>query len=139
MWRRGDERAPHRPLLVLYALGRLQAGAGRLIPFDELERPLEGLLEELGPPRARATHASEGYEALIPGLNRGIVCMVTRSPSAGGQAVESDSVTFCALCRDDHPRIKRYLTRLISFDEAEDVAQEVFPKTSKLPDRFKGE
>lgn len=51
VWRRGDERAPHKPLLVLYALGRLQAGADRLIPFDELEHPLESLLEEFGPPR----------------------------------------------------------------------------------------
>jgi hypothetical protein len=39
VWRRGDGRAPHKPLLVLYALGQLQAGAGQLIPFDQLERP----------------------------------------------------------------------------------------------------
>src|SRR5215471_9580649 len=51
VWRRGDERAPHKPLLVLYALGQLQAGAARFIPFDQLERPLERLLEEFGPPR----------------------------------------------------------------------------------------
>lgn len=51
MWRRKDERAPHKPLLVLYALGQLQAGAGRLIPFSQLETPLERLLEEFGPPR----------------------------------------------------------------------------------------
>jgi len=55
VWRRGDERAPHKPLLVLYALGQLQAGTGRLIPFDQLERPLERLLEEFGPPR-KSTH-----------------------------------------------------------------------------------
>ena len=55
VWRRGDERAPHKPLLVLYALGQLQAGAERLIPFDQLERPLERLLEEFGPPR-ESTH-----------------------------------------------------------------------------------
>ena len=36
---------------MLYALGQPQAGAGRLIPFDHLERPLERLLEEFGPPR----------------------------------------------------------------------------------------
>jgi putative restriction endonuclease len=47
----GDERAPHKPLLVLYALGQLQAGADRMIPFDQLERPLERLLEDFGPPR----------------------------------------------------------------------------------------
>jgi putative restriction endonuclease len=51
VWRRGDERAPHKPLLVLYALGKLQAGADRLIPFDELEKPLARLLEDFGPPR----------------------------------------------------------------------------------------
>ena len=51
VWRRGDERAPHKPLLVLYALGQLQAGADRLIPFDRLEDPLSQLLEDFGPPR----------------------------------------------------------------------------------------
>ena len=51
VWRRGDERAPHKPLLALYALARVQSGAERLIPFDQLEGPLERLLEEFGPPR----------------------------------------------------------------------------------------
>lgn len=51
VWRRGDERAPHKPLLTLYALAQLQSGAGRLIPFDQLEKPLENLLVEFGPPR----------------------------------------------------------------------------------------
>ncbi len=51
VWRRGDQRAPHKPLLVLYALGQLQSGAERLIPFDQLEGPLTKLLEQFGPPR----------------------------------------------------------------------------------------
>jgi putative restriction endonuclease len=51
VWRRGEERAPHKPLLVLLALGRLQSGAPRLLPFDEIENPLSRLLEEFGPPR----------------------------------------------------------------------------------------
>jgi putative restriction endonuclease len=51
VWRRGDERAPHKPLLVLYALAQIQSGAERLIPFDQLEGPLERLLQEFGPPR----------------------------------------------------------------------------------------
>lgn len=55
VWHRQDERAPHKPLLVLLALGRLQAGAERLFPFDELEQPLSDLLEEFGPPR-RSLH-----------------------------------------------------------------------------------
>jgi putative restriction endonuclease len=51
VWRRGEERAPHKPLLVLFALGRLQSGSPRLLPFDEIENPLTRLLEEFGPPR----------------------------------------------------------------------------------------
>ena len=54
VWRRGDERAPHKPLLVLYALGQVQAGADRLIPFDRIEGPLAHLLEDFGPPRRSA-------------------------------------------------------------------------------------
>jgi len=51
VWHRRAERAPHKPLLVLLALGRLQTGAERLLPFDEVEQPLSDLLEEFGPPR----------------------------------------------------------------------------------------
>jgi len=31
MWQRGDQRAPHKPLLLLYALGRLSQGESRLM------------------------------------------------------------------------------------------------------------
>lgn len=51
VWKRADERAPHKPLLVLFALGRLQSGADRLIPYDEVDAPLARLLTEFGPPR----------------------------------------------------------------------------------------
>lgn len=47
------ERALHKPLLLLLALGRLQGGAQRLTPFDELEAPLRDLMGRFGttPPR----------------------------------------------------------------------------------------
>ncbi len=53
--------------------------------------------------------------------------------------MESDSITFDAVYRDYYPRIKRYLARLISFDEAEDISQEVFLTISKSLDSFRGE
>lgn len=46
----GAKRAPHKPLLVLLALGRVQAGEERLQRFADLEKPLARLLREFGPP-----------------------------------------------------------------------------------------
>jgi putative restriction endonuclease len=51
IWTRGDERAPHKPLLVLLALSRVADGKPRLASFAEIEGPLKDLLELYGPPR----------------------------------------------------------------------------------------
>jgi putative restriction endonuclease len=56
-WRRGGERAPHKPLLLLYALGRLQRTGSSRMAFAEAEGDLRRLLEEFGPPRS----TSPGY------------------------------------------------------------------------------
>jgi hypothetical protein len=36
VWSRGSERAPHKPLLVLYALGQLSRGGPNLVAFRDL-------------------------------------------------------------------------------------------------------
>jgi putative restriction endonuclease len=51
VWRRKDQRAPHKPLLILYALGRWARGNTSAIPFREVDRDLTALLKEFGPPR----------------------------------------------------------------------------------------
>ena len=57
LWRSGGERAPHKPLLVLYAIGRLLRDGIRLIPYSEIDEDLERLLREFGPRRANyGTH-----------------------------------------------------------------------------------
>lgn len=54
VWKRGDQRAPHKPLLLLFALGRIARGAARLSGFgSDIEAPLEDLLRRFGPPRVR--------------------------------------------------------------------------------------
>jgi putative restriction endonuclease len=52
VWKRGSQRAPHKPLLVLYALGELERGT-RWISFRDVDDKLRALLEEFGPPRTR--------------------------------------------------------------------------------------
>ena len=51
VWRQGGQRAPHKPLLLLYALARFQQGQTRL-PFTAIEEPVRQLLDTFGPPRA---------------------------------------------------------------------------------------
>lgn len=51
VWQRGGERAPHKPLLLLWALGRCAAGADRLVSYEEVDAGVKPLLQEFGPPR----------------------------------------------------------------------------------------
>lgn len=51
MGRSGDVRAPHKPLLLLFALGRLARGKPRLVSFREAERHLKSLLGSFGQPK----------------------------------------------------------------------------------------
>ena len=56
VWTRGDQRAPHKPLLLLYALARF-AGGQRDLPYSTVEPALRDLLQAFGPPRQ--THHPE--------------------------------------------------------------------------------
>ncbi|MGE0820800.1 MAG: hypothetical protein AB7G75_16245 [Candidatus Binatia bacterium] len=48
VWKRGAERAPHKPLLLLYALGRCSREEEREVSFREADEKLSGLFIELG-------------------------------------------------------------------------------------------
>ena len=51
IWKKGEQRAPHKPLLLLYALGQLQSKKSRLLPYEEVRKILKSLLIEFGPAR----------------------------------------------------------------------------------------
>lgn len=59
IWKQGDQRAPHKPLLVLYALGRWQAGL-KDVTFRQAEPDLTALLREFGPPR-KSDHPEQPF------------------------------------------------------------------------------
>ncbi|MET9534723.1 MULTISPECIES: phosphorothioated DNA-binding restriction endonuclease [unclassified Streptomyces] len=49
LWTRSGNRAPHKPLLFLYALGRFQQDAGGELRYSAVEDDLKELLTEYGP------------------------------------------------------------------------------------------
>lgn len=51
IWKRGTQRAPHKPLLLLYALAKCVRGEPRQIPYSDVDRDLRALLLEFGPER----------------------------------------------------------------------------------------
>lgn len=59
VWKRSGECAPHKPLLVLYALGRWQRGLTE-VRFREAEEALRRLLREFGPER-KSDHPEEPF------------------------------------------------------------------------------
>ncbi|WP_329013260.1 phosphorothioated DNA-binding restriction endonuclease [Streptomyces sp. NBC_00690] len=66
-WARGGERAPHKPLLLLYALARFQRGAAESLRYSEVESDLRRLLAEFGPAR-RTTPAYPFHHLQSDGL-----------------------------------------------------------------------
>lgn len=57
IWRSDGARAPHKPLLVILAIGELLRGKGRLLPYSEIDTKLGELLAEYGPKRRpQGTH-----------------------------------------------------------------------------------
>ncbi|MCB9765557.1 MAG: HNH endonuclease [Alphaproteobacteria bacterium] len=58
-WSREGVRAPHKPLVLLTALGRISRGEPRLARYGEVEPLLKELLDDFGPARAsQAPHRS---------------------------------------------------------------------------------
>ncbi len=56
-WKRGHQRAPHKPLLVLLALARWQQGRRSALAFEEIASDLTALLSEFG--HQRKSHHPE--------------------------------------------------------------------------------
>ena len=49
VWKNAGERAPHKPLLVLYSIGKLLRDGSRLLSYSEIDNNLGNLLGEFGP------------------------------------------------------------------------------------------
>jgi putative restriction endonuclease len=67
-WTRNGERAPHKPLLLLYALGRLQRTGTTEVKYSEAEPALAHLLQDFGPPGRKSSPAYPFHHLQSDGL-----------------------------------------------------------------------
>lgn len=67
-WTRNDERAPHKPILLLYALGRLQRTGQSEVTYADAESALAELLRSFGPPGRKSTPAYPFHHLQTDGL-----------------------------------------------------------------------
>jgi putative restriction endonuclease len=58
--RGGGERYPHKPLLLLWLLGRMQQHQTSACSYEEAEKPVSRLLDDFGPP------SNKRYRAAMP-------------------------------------------------------------------------
>lgn len=58
--RRGGERYPHKPLFLLWLLGRMQQDGTSACTYEEAEKPVSRLLDDFGPP------SKQRYRAAMP-------------------------------------------------------------------------
>jgi len=58
---RDGQRSPHKPLLVLLALGRLAATGSSELPWSQAESQLADLIAEFGPPSRTSRSQSAAY------------------------------------------------------------------------------
>ena len=93
-WSKGDQRAPHKPLLLLLALAQFQRRAGRSLPYCTIEPRLRELLLEFGPRRA-TQHPEQPFWRL---QNDGI-WVVDNSDSIRQELTSSGDATAASLRR----------------------------------------
>jgi putative restriction endonuclease len=83
VWSRGNQRAPHKALAMLYALGQLHQGRVE-IPYATGAAAIGTLLERFGPPR-RHHHPSHPIWRLRPRVSRGPAPAIWRVSLLGGE------------------------------------------------------
>lgn len=134
-WQRGHERAPHKPLLLLWALARVQQGGSPRIHFMEVEEPLTRLLREFGPAR-RTYHPEHPFWHLrtdgIWSVDRDDDLRVSEgkgSPSAGAMRRIDATAGFVpqvqALLGSDPTLVRELATLLLESHFPESMHEEI--------------
>ena len=68
VFQRGEQRAVHKPLLILLALARTAHGEPRMTRFEDIEEPFKQLLTEFGPSSAASSRHYPFWHLKTDGL-----------------------------------------------------------------------
>lgn len=84
VFQRGEQRAVHKPLLILLALARAAHGEPRMMLFEEVEGTLKNLLTEFGPSSAPSSRHYPFWHLATDGIwqLQGPADVVNRPPAA---------------------------------------------------------
>jgi putative restriction endonuclease len=134
IWKDGDKRAPNKPLLILYALGKLSSQNTRRLSFADCEDMYSELLREYGTPsnrKPRPEHAfyrlkkdaggsiwtiSDPNNNLIEDESGGVRITALRNPN-----IEAGFTTELLETFDQHPEL---VTRIADY-----ILSSHFPET----------
>ena len=96
-WSRGGQRAVHKPLLVLYAIGLASRSRERMIPYRQINHDLGALLKEFGPSR-RTIHTEYPFWR----LQHDGIWEVEHAATLRRRASNSDPIKLELLTHDIH-------------------------------------
>ncbi|MGY1499628.1 phosphorothioated DNA-binding restriction endonuclease [Streptomyces sp. QTS52] len=91
-WTRSGTRAPHKPLLLLHALGRFQQDADSELRYSTVEKDLQSLLTEYGPPN-RTTPAYPFHHLVSDGVWEVRTDLGPGSPGTGVRVLRETGAT----------------------------------------------
>lgn len=91
-WTRSGTRAPHKPLLLLHALGRFQQDADSELRYSAVEKDLQRLLTEYGPPN-KTTPAYPFHHLVSDGVWEVRTDRGHGSPGSGVRALRETGAT----------------------------------------------
>lgn len=141
-WKRGGERAPHKPLLLLYAIGQLQRTGTSSIAFVDAKSDLTRLLVEFGPPR----RPSPGYPFHHLTNDNGLWIVHTNSGigspgSKLGDLLDSGAVgsltpDFAAALTDDPHLVSSVVRAILDANFPETIHRDILDAVGIDPDRI---
>lgn len=132
VWRQGDRRAVHKPLLVLLMLGRLVLGDTKA-RFEEIEQDFQRLLERFGPSSAAASRQYPFWHLRSDGLwvLEGPAELIQRPAGASPTLAEARKLTGAfspevLQSLSEHPDwISRIAQRIVTAHFPESLQQDV--------------